>query len=143
MVEIIGIIVLLIVIAVYVVFFVGMGKIFNMDEFREDSLLRNYLIAFTVLFVINILIMIFAPQWMFLHTLIFIVNLILLYFIYFTVNKTELGNYFLPLLVVLSIIFVIGVIMAIYYWANPAKLEEMKSTYESKMNLFSKKDDEL
>ena len=129
--EILILIVVLIIIALYVVFFIGMHKAFTILPYSENGKLKNYLIWFTVLFVINVLLMWFAPTWWILSLIIFIVLLILIWFIYNEVKGSELKNYFLPLAILYTIFFVIGVIAFLVYIFSPDKTESFKTFYNS------------
>ena len=126
------IIIIIIIIAVYVIFFIGMSKVFNMDEYKNSSLLKNYLIAFTVLFAINIIIFSLGKNYTNLYMLISLVNLVLIYLIYFAAKEIneEIANYFLPLLFISSIFFGLLILLVLYALTFPSKYKILEEILE-------------
>ena len=112
---IIFVIIFVILITIYVYFFIGMHKVFSMDEFATNTKLKCLLVAFTIIFIMAWYLMIRSD----LNTpFLSLILLILVWFIYFEVKNSSLKNYFLPIVIlytILAIIFIIVILIGIYY----------------------------
>ena len=128
-------IIAIIVLIVLIVFFVGMGMAFNTEPYIGNTSLKTYYVWFTVLFIIYIIVQCAWPQGIWLYAILFIISLIFIYIIYGIVKNTTLKYYTLPLLIVMSIIFFIGLICFFYTLANQEEVYDMVKTYSKKYNL--------
>lgn len=118
---VIAFIILIVILTVYVVFFVGMAKVFETDGFNET--LKSYLISFTFLFSINLVGFSLKESFLPIFIIISITNLVLLYLIYFDAKEVdeEISNYFLPLLIVTSILFLFALFVGPLFSSNMFK----------------------
>ncbi len=73
----------------------------------------------------------FAPTWIILSVIIFIILLILIWFIYNEVKGSDIANYFLPLAILYTIIFVIGLIGFLVYLFSPEKNDMYQAMWKS------------
>ena len=96
------VIILLIAIIIYVYFFIGMNIVFTDSKYNNNTLLQNYLIAFTVLWVISIFLGGFGYNDIVrvISFIFMIVLFVLIVLIYIESSQIGLGGYFLPALIV-------------------------------------------